>query len=326
MQVHHDADLPLGLGGSAVTIGAYDGVHTGHRTILGAIARRAEQSALSTVVVTFDPHPAQVVRPDSAPRLLTDLDQRLELLAAAGVEHTLVIHFDQRRASEEAEEFVREVLVDGLSARLVIVGEDFHFGHRRQGNVDLLRDMGLTSGFEVLGHHLVGPDGREARDEANVSSTAIRRALLEGRLHDANVMLGRPHEMRGPVVSGDRRGREIGFPTANVAIGEEILMPADGIYAGWLTPLDDPAGASPSLLASLPAAIYVGKRPTFYDDEAVTLLEVHCLDWSGDLYGRRVGVRFEHRVRGDRRFDSVAELAAQLERDCRDSRRLLEAR
>lgn len=321
MQVHHDADLPLGLGGSAVTIGAYDGVHTGHRAILEAISRRAEQSALSTVVVTFDRHPAQVVRPDSAPRLLTDLDQRLELLAATGVDHTLVVHFDRQRAAEPAEEFVREVLVDGLSARLVIVGEDFHFGHRRQGNVDLLRDMGLTSGFEVLGHHLVGPDGREARDETNVSSTAIRRALLEGRLDDANVMLGRPHEMRGPVVGGGRRGREIGFPTANVAIGDEILMPADGIYAGWLTVLDDAAEGR----AELPAAIYVGKRPTFYGDEAVTLLEVHCLGWSGDLYGRRVGVRFAHRVRADRRFDSVEELAAQLERDCSDARRLLGA-
>lgn len=321
MQVHHDTDLPLGLGGSAVTIGAYDGVHTGHRTILAAISRRAEQSALETVVVTFDRHPAQVVRPDSAPRLLTDLDQRLELLAAAGVDHTLLVHFDLERASEPAEDFVREVLVDGLSARLVIVGEDFHFGHRRQGNVDLLRDMGLTSGFEVLGHHLVGPDGREARDEVNVSSTAIRRALLEGRLYDANVMLGHPHEMRGPVVSGDRRGREIGFPTANVAIGEEILMPADGIYAGWLTLLDDPAGAR----SKLPAAIYVGKRPTFYDDEAVTLLEVHCLDWSGDLYDRRVGVQFVHRVRADQRFGSVDELAAQLARDCGDARRLLRA-
>jgi riboflavin kinase/FMN adenylyltransferase len=268
-------------------------------------------------VVTFDRHPAQVIRPDSAPLLLTDLDQKLELLATTGVDYTLVVRFDADRALESAEDFVERVLVECLNAREVVVGEDFHFGHRRRGNVALLEEMGRRLDFEVCGHKLVGPDGHAARDDEQVSSTAIRRALHEGRLADANAMLGRPHEMRGPVVPGDRRGRTLGFPTANVAIGPEMLMPADGIYAGYLVRSD---GAEPR---RLPAAIYVGKRPTFYDDRAMTLLEVHALGFSGDLYGEQVAVTFTHRIRPDARFASIEELTAQLRRDCDEATRLL---
>ena len=267
-----------------------------------------------TTVVTFDRHPAQVLRPESAPRLLCDLDQKLELLATTGVDETLVIHFDEERSHEPAEHFVTSVLVEGLSARLVVVGEDFHFGHRRGGNVEVLTEMGASLGFEVVGHDLVGVDGVHARPEAQVSSTAIRRALAEGRLDDANAMLGRPHEMRGPVADGDKRGRELGFPTANVAIGSDMVMPADGIYAGYMVRA---AGEV------IPAAIYLGRRPTFYDDQPASLLEVHCLDFSGDLYGERVAVRLTHRIREDRRFESVDELADQLRLDCDEARRLL---
>ena len=300
-----------------LTIGAYDGVHLGHRAVIGEVRRRAAERGARSAVVTFDRHPAQVIRPDSAPLLLTDLDQKLELLDRTGVDDALVIRFDAERAQERAEDFVRRVLVDCLNAVEVVVGEDFHFGHRRLGNVDLLEEMGAVSGFDVCGHKLVGPDGVAARDDAQVSSTAIRRALHEGRLAEANLMLGRPHEMRGPVVPGDRRGRELGFPTANVGIGPEMLMPADGIYAGWLERRDHP-GADP-----LPAAIYVGARPTFYDDQAMTLLEVHVLDFAGDLYGERVAVRLTHRIRADAKFASVDELTAQLQLDCDRARVLL---
>lgn len=296
-----------------VTIGAYDGVHLGHRAVIGEVRRRAEASGRRSAVVTFDRHPAQVIRPDSAPLLLTDLDQKLELLAETGVDYTVLVHFDRERATETAEHFVESVLVGCLRAAEVVVGEDFHFGHQRRGNVALLEQMGAVAGFGVLGHKLVGPDGAAARDDAQVSSTAIRRALHEGRLADANLMLGRPHQMRGVVVPGDRRGRTLGFPTANVAVPEEMLMPADGIYAGWL----DLGGRE------LPAAIYIGHRPTFYDDRAMTLLEVHVLDFSGDLYGERVAVRLTHRIRPDARFASVDELAAQLQRDCDRARQLL---
>ena len=312
MRVIHDLSRrPDGIEATALTIGAYDGVHLGHRAVLAEVRRRAEELGTASAVVTFDRHPAQVVRPDSAPRLLTDLNQKLELLESTGVDLAVVIHFDRERAAESAPHFVQAVLADGLGARMVVVGEDFHFGHRRQGNVDLLTEMGATLGFSVIGHHLVGRDGLDARDEMQVSSTAIRRALVEGRLVDANAMLGRPHEMRGPVVEGDRRGRQIGFPTANVAIAPEILYPADGIYAGWLT---RPNGES------LAAAIYVGNRPTFYADAAATVLEVHCLDWSGDLYDELVAVTFVARLRGDARFDSIDELTAQLAVDCAGAR------
>lgn len=314
MQVlRHDDPCPAPPERSVVTIGAYDGVHLGHRAVIAEVRRRAELEGARSAVVTFDRHPAHVIRPDSAPLLLTDLDQKLELLESTGVDYTLVVRFDTERATESAEHFVASVLVECLRARAVVVGEDFHFGHQRRGNVALLEQMGSEAGFEVLGHKLVGVDGEAARDDAQVSSTAIRRALHDGRLADANLMLGRAHQMRGVVVGGDRRGRTLGFPTANVAVPDEMLMPADGIYAGWLH-----RGAE-----QLPAAIYIGHRPTFYDDRAMTLLEVHVLDFSGDLYGEPVSVDLTHRIRADARFASLEELSAQLQRDCDRARQLL---
>src|SRR5438067_2264100 len=163
--------------GTVVTIGAYDGVHLGHRAVIATVRTLAEERGLATAVVTFDRHPASVVRPESAPRLLTDLDQKLELLEQTGIDYTLVVHFDEERSKETAEDFVREVLVECLNAKLVVVGADFHFGHQRRGNVALLEHMGRELGFDVLGMSLVGPDGSPARDEIQVSSTAIRRAL-----------------------------------------------------------------------------------------------------------------------------------------------------
>ncbi len=299
-----------------VTIGAYDGLHLGHRKVIADVCSMAAESGHASALVTFDRHPAQVIRPESAPLLLTDLDQKLELLSGTGLDLVVVVHFDRERANESAEDFVEEVLVRCLNARHVVVGEDFHFGHRRAGNVELLTEMGAGAGFGVSGIRLVGTDGHPARDDVQVSSTAIRRALHDGRLSDANRMLGRPHEMRGTVVAGDRRGRLIGFPTANVAIPREMLMPADGIYAGHLLRGgDDPE--------RLPSAIYLGHRPTFYDETAATLLEVHVLDFEGDLYGESVGVTFEHRIRGDAAFDGVEALAAQLAVDCDRARSLL---
>jgi riboflavin kinase/FMN adenylyltransferase len=306
--------------GTVVTIGAYDGVHLGHRAVIADVRDRARRDGRRSAVVTFDRHPAQVIRPDSAPLLLTDLDQKLELLDGTGVDYTLVLHFDEARAAETAEDFVETVLVRCLNAGEVVVGEDFHFGHRRLGDVSLLQDMGTGLGFGVHGHKLVGTDGHAARDDEQVSSTAIRRALHEGRLADANAMLGRPHEMRGPVVHGDERGRTLGFPTANVAIPPDMLMPADGIYAGHLVRRSISDG-DPG--RDLPAAVYVGKRPTFYDDRAMTLLEVHALDFSGDLYDQDVAVRFTHRIRADARFASVDELTTQLRLDCEQAARML---
>ena len=313
----HPDEFDLGDDGCVATIGVYDGVHLGHRALLAGVQAEARKLGLTTTVVTFDRHPAQVVRPDSAPLLLCDLEQKLDLLATTGVERALVVTFDEERAAETAEHFVLETLVAGLRVRLVAVGEDFHFGHGRQGNVELLTEMGAEHGFVTVGHPLVGQDGRVARPEEQVSSTAIRRALVTGRLEDANLMLGRSHVMVGPVVEGDRRGRLIGFPTANVAVGAEMLLPADGIYAGGLIRGDGTV---------LDAAIYLGKRPTFYENQPASLLEVHCLDFDGDLYGERVAVRFDAFLRGEQKFDGVDELAAQLQLDCAAAREVLAQR
>jgi riboflavin kinase/FMN adenylyltransferase len=300
---------------SVVTIGAYDGVHLGHQVVIGKVRELAAAGGLTTVVVTFDRHPATVVRPASAPKLLCDLDQKLELLAATGVDATYVIRFDAERATETAEEFVDEVLVDCLNARTVVVGEDFHFGHERGGDVALLREMGAARRFEVEGLALVDADGRVLLDGPNVSSTAIRRLLVDGDVTAAAALLGRPHEVRGTVETGDRRGRDLGFPTANLAIATEILLPANGIYAGWF---ERPDG---SVLAT---AINLGHRPTFYDrPQGAPLLECHLLDFGGDLYGESVKVRFVQRLRGEERFDSVEALVAQMQEDCDRARHLL---
>jgi riboflavin kinase/FMN adenylyltransferase len=298
-----------------VTIGAYDGVHLGHRAVIGEVRRLAEGRDLSTAVVTFDRHPATVVRPESAPKLLTDLDQKLELLASTGVDYCHVVHFDEERATEAAEDFVKRVLVDCLNTRLIVVGADFHFGHRRRGNVALLTEMGRQLGFDVLGLDLVGADGRAAGAGSQVSSTAIRAALSAGDLPTANAWLGRPHEVRGVVKKGDQRGRTLGFPTANVAVPDDVQMPADGIYAGWFRRADGSVH---------PTAISLGRRPTFYVDQKASLLEAHLLGFDSDLYGESVRVAFVQHIRGEVKFDSVDDLIAQMARDCDEAKRILE--
>lgn len=301
--------------GSAVTIGAYDGVHLGHQALLGQLRDRAENDGLTTVVVTFDRHPASVVRPQSAPKLLCDLDQKLELLAATGVDRTVVIPFDRQRANETAEEFVREILERGLNSRLIVVGEDFHFGHGRKGNVALLREMGEVAGFTVEGLSLAGTEEEPFGPIEPISSTRIRGLLAEGQVGEAAALLGRPHQLRGPVVHGDNRGgAELGFPTANVEIPPAIAIPATGIYAGWYRRPDG---------TRWPAAVSVGRRPVFYGTEGELLVEAFLLDFSGDLYGEEARVSFVSRLRDELSFDSVDELVAQMGRDVGAVRTLL---
>lgn len=312
-------DTPLGRA-CVATIGAYDGVHLGHRAVIAEVRRRAAQRGCASVVVTFDRHPAEVVRPQSAPLLLTDLVQKLELLGSTGVDATLIVHFDEARAGESAEQFVEDVLVARLSVESLVVGEDFHFGKGRRGNVSLLREMGR---FEVVGMALVGSD-RNADDpvegvpgasrEVKVSSTAVRALLRAGDLDAANRLLGRHHEVRGTVEQGDKRGRELGFPTANVSVPAEICLPGDGIYAAWY---ERPDGTSHA------AAVSLGRRPTFYEAQAKSLLEAHLLDWNGDIYGEAAKVRFVARLRGEERFETVAALVAQMQIDCERARALL---
>ena len=299
--------------GSAVTIGAYDGVHLGHQAVLRLVRELADARGLDAALVTFDRHPAEIVRPESAPRLLTTLEQRIELLDATGdLDRCWVLPFDEARSKEAAEDFVREVLVDGIGARLVVVGADFHFGHRRGGNVPLLERMGAELGFEVLGLGLVAVEG--VATGVPYSSTRIRELLAKGDVAEAARLLGRPHEVRGIVERGDQRGAEhLGMPTANLHVPERICLPADGVYAGTFVAEDE---------VERPAAISVGTRPTFYENGAV-LLEAYVLDFEGDLYGQRVKVRFREWVRGQERFDSTNALVEQMNADVEETRRIL---
>jgi riboflavin kinase/FMN adenylyltransferase len=214
--IRDPAAFPRPGAGSAVTIGAYDGVHLGHRALIGQVRDVASARGLQSVVVTFDRHPAEVVRPESAPKLLTDLDQKLELLATTGVDATLVVRFDEERAHEPAEDFVTEILVDALNSKIVSVGADFHFGHRRRGNVALLQAMGQTSDFDVVPIELVSVPGVDGP----VSSTRIRHALREGDVELAAALLGRPHEVRGSARDGI------------VTVPDDIVLPAAGAYTG----------------------------------------------------------------------------------------------
>ncbi len=310
-----DQQLAAGAG-TAVTIGAYDGVHLGHRHLLAVLRQRAQEHGLKSAVVTFDRHPATIVRPSSAPLLLTDLEQKLELLADCGVDVTLVVPFDEVRAKESAEDFVHEVLLGALDARRVVVGEDFHFGRERRGNVALLRRLGAAEGFEVEGVALAD-DGGEA-----VSSTRIRRLVADGDVAGAAPLLGRPHQVRGTVVRGDGRGGSLlGFPTANVAVPTDIAVPGVGIYAGRYEGPDRAVHV---------AAIAVGRRPTFFDPHAQLptpppppLVEAHLLDFDANLYGEPARVSFVQRLRDEQRFDTVEELVAQMHRDVDATRRLL---
>ena len=299
--------------GAVVTIGAYDGVHLGHQAVLRLVRELADARGFEAALVTFDRHPAEVVRPESAPRLLTTLDQRLELLDATGdLDLCWVLTFDEARSKEAAEDFVREVLVDGIGARLVVVGADFHFGHRRGGNVPLLERMGAELGFEVLGLGLVAVEGDATA--VPYSSTRIRELLAKGGVAEAARLLGRPHEVRGVVERGDQRGAEhLGMPTANLTVPERICLPADGVYAGTFVAEDG---------VERPAAISVGTRPTFYDDGDV-LVEAYVLDFDGDLYGQRVKIRFREWVRGQERFDSTEALVEQMNADVEATRRIL---
>ena len=288
---------------SVVTIGAYDGVHHGHQAVIEQVKTTAERLGCRSVVITFDKHPASVVRPESAPKLLTDIDQKLELLQQTGIDATLVVKFNKERSSEDPAAFVQRVLVDALHAQVIVVGEDFHFGFRRSGNVAMLRELGKQFDFEVVPVKLIQ---RPDEVEEPVSSTSIRRALAGGQVEVATNLLGRPFEARGVVVSGDKRGRTLGFPTANVEVPSAMCLPADGVYAGHFTREDGAVHA---------CAINLGRRPTFFEHADHSLLEAHLLDFDGDLYGEHVRVTFEHFLRSERKFEGLEAIKTQLQLD-----------
>lgn len=293
--------------GSCIAIGKFDGLHLGHQAILERMRTTAEESGARSVAFTFSNHPLSFLRPDACPRPLMSREQRIEAIAGLGLDACVMVEFNADFASIPAEDFVVDVLVGKLNAKHIIMGADFRFGHRGAGDGELLRALGEKHGFvaEVL-------DWVEDDEEGQVSSSRIREALLAGDVEAAGRMTGRPVAVRGEVVHGDARGRELGFPTANLGGHVEGLVPADGVYAGWAV-LDG---------VSHPAAISVGNNPTFTPNE-VSRVEAFILDFADDLYGQTMEVRFAHHLRGMVRFDSLDALIVQMDADVVETRALL---
>ena len=309
------ANCPWPHQGSVVTIGAFDGLHIGHRAIIDQVVNLAQAGdrALKSVLITFDRHPASLVRPESAPKLLTEHKRKIELLADTGLDAVAVVRFDEDQAAEGPEDFVERVLVQCLRARTVVVGEDFHFGRGRQGNVALLRELGQVHGF------VVEPISLVAGDTGIASSTAIRAAVAAGDIAVANELLARPFEISGIVRRGDERGRTIGFPTANVEVSAALSIPAEGVYAAWY---ERDMGQGKTVI--LPAAVNIGRRPTFYENAPHALVEAHVIDHAGlDLYGETARLQFVERLRGEQKFSGIEELMEQLKRDVDQARQIL---
>lgn len=303
-------EIPSGWGRCVLTIGVFDGVHLGHRTLIRQATDLARDRGLPTVLMTFDPHPAEVVRPGSHPAMLTTLRRRADLIAELGVDAFLVLPFTPAVSQITAEEFVHDVIVDRLHADAVVVGENFRFGHRGSGSVDLLRELGPRFGFSAHGVGIVS--GRGTAPDVAISSTYVRSCIAAGDMPAATAALGRPHRVEGFVVHGEGRGgSELGYPTANLDAEPYAAIPADGIYAGWFV-----LGHRRS-----PAAISIGTNPTF--SGKVRTVEAFVMDEGGNFYGRRVGFEFVERLRGNERFDSVEALIAQIDRDVERSREIL---
>ncbi len=297
-----------------LTVGNFDGLHLGHQSIMETVTTRAHALGGPAAAYTFEPHPRRVLHPDHSPRLLTTLEQKLELFEAAGVDVSIVEAFDLEFAALPAERFVRDILHARIGPAEVYVGYDFRYGRDREGSMRTLTELGPHQGFSVT----IIPEVKLG--DRDVNSTRIRELLEEGRVGDAAVLLGRPYTVRGRVVEGDRRGRTIGFPTLNLAPENEIL-PARGVYSGHVRFLDE---GSPERGEVLPAVANVGKRPTFKEDDPV-LAEAHLIDFDGDLYGRRVELTFEQHLRAEKRFEDVEGLKAQIARDVERARQQLGA-
>ena len=301
-------EVPADLGRTAVVIGNFDGVHRGHRHVLARAREVAERDGVALVAVTFDPHPMAVLRPEHAPSMLSHVDDRAALLADAGADDVLALPFDREVAAWTPEEFIQRVLVDALHASAVVVGANFRFGDRAAGDVATLVEAGTRHGFVAEGLALEG--GPQVW-----SSTYVRTCLAAGDVEGAAEALGRPYSVRGVVVEGDHRGRELGFPTANVP-PDDFAVPADGVYAGRLRVLDETG-------ESLPAAISVGTNPTFAGERA-RRVEAYALDRDDlELYGRTVEISFVARIRGMVRFDSVNDLVETMVADVGKARTAL---
>jgi riboflavin kinase / FMN adenylyltransferase len=307
-------EVPDDFGPSVVTIGNFDGVHRGHQQVLSQLIRTARLNSAKSVAVTFDPHPALIHRPESAPELIMGLHDKLQALGELGLDAILVMKYSLELASLTPEEFVGSVLVDSLHASHVVIGHDTRFGKGNSGDLNTMQELGERFGFEVLVISEFGSEGFPLHDDGGTdrrcSSTWVREALREGDVDTAAAVLGRAHRMRGEVVHGAARGRDLGFPTANLSSDASGLIPADGIYAGWLV---DEAGTR------WPAAISVGSNPTF--DGVSRQVEAHVIDRPEeriedfDLYGQTVVVEFVTRLRGMVAYRGPEALVEQMRQD-----------
>jgi riboflavin kinase/FMN adenylyltransferase len=304
-------EVPAGWGECVVTIGVFDGVHRGHQRIVERAAQVGKQRGLPVVVITFDPHPDEVIRPGSHPPFLSSARRRAELLSGLGADAVCVLPFTLEFSRLAPDDFVRAVLVERMHAAVVVVGEDFRFGHKAAGDVQLLAKLGEKYEFTTEGMPLLVANGM------TISSTSIRHMLAEGDVAAAARALGRPHRVEGVVVRGHQRGRALGFPTANLEMPPHTAIPADGIYAGWLASLDDEGRD----VQRWPAAISIGTNPTFGEGEQS--VEAYALDRTDlDLYGMHAAIDFAARLRGTLRFDSVDALVEQMHRDVDQVREL----
>jgi riboflavin kinase/FMN adenylyltransferase len=321
---HGVGEVPSDFGRCVVTIGVFDGVHRGHQEVVRTAVAKGRELALPTVVMTFDPHPSEIVRPGSHPPLLTTQRHRAELLACEGVDAVLVLPFSVEMSRWSPEEFVRTVLVDALHADAVVVGANFRFGHRAAGDVAALEYAGGRYGFEVVPVGLKAPEGETV--ERRFSSTEVRKLIIEGEVEQAGKLLGRPHRVEGVVVRGDQRGRELGYPTANTETVPFAAIPADGVYAGWLV-LDVDKGAGQPYTGKsvrLPAAISIGTNPTF--DGTDRRVEAYALDRDDlDLYGTHVAIEFAARIRDTLKFDSIDALLDRMADDVKVAREIIDA-
>jgi riboflavin kinase/FMN adenylyltransferase len=311
------AATPGDIGRTVVTIGMYDGVHRGHQALIGAAVERARALRRPCLLLTFDPHPAEVIRPGSHPAILTSLDRKAELVAELGVDAMCVLPFTQEFMRLSPETFTHTVLVEHLHAAQVVVGENFTYGHMAAGTVQTLAAEGRRFGFTVEGLPLRNVEGEG--EEVTISSTYIRACVAAGDMESATQALGRPHRVDGVVVVGDRRGRALGYPTANVESPPFTAIPADGVYAGHLVLRDPRSGVSKE---RYPAAISVGTNPTFEGSRRT--VEAFVLDFDGDLYGEHVGVEFVSRLRAMAAFPDVDSLVAAMDDDVVRTRALLD--
>jgi riboflavin kinase/FMN adenylyltransferase len=315
VQRWHGLDsVPTSWGHCVVTIGVFDGIHRGHQAIIAEAVRIARERGVPSVLITFVPHPSEVVRPGSHPPVLTSIVRRAELVEELGVDVFCALPFTLEFSKLAPDEFVHRVLVERLHASAVVVGDNFRFGHKAAGDVAQLERLGRTFGFSTHGVALLTDDGTP------LSATYVRSCVLAGDVGTAAHVLGRPHRVDGVVERGDQRGRELGFPTANLRTDAWAAVPADGVYAGRAVRLDEWGRTLPHQDLGT-AAISVGTNPTF--EVRQRRVEAYVLDFSGDLYGATLGIEFVERLRGMEKFDSVAGLITQMQADVQQTRRIV---